>query len=1263
MKKAKRYTAALLAAVMVLSQGAVVNAVASTGEENNLTAFEQEFLSPNKDAKPFMRWWFAPGRMTEEEVRREIKAFADGGYSGVEVQSLELAKNCEINDETWNRDMKWILQAGLDYGVQIDCTIGQTWPIATPEIKDVDDIRAEQLLLNASADFTATSDAMTYHAESFVLPKQLDTKRDYELIAITAAKKLVDGSYDSSTALNLLDGNQEITFDQETGKMAWTAPSEGDWTVFYFYRQSANHMVGFGVDQYVIDHMSADATLAVTKNWEDAMNSDPELKRLYEENAGSLFGDSFELKSNLWTPKMLEEFQTRRGYDLTPYLPAINSNFSEIGDRVRDDLYTTMTELLAENHMGVFSEWAESHNMTLRYQAYSSAGRSMFELTEPALYTDIVEVESYAMSGTNPDSYRQLSAVPNMRGDQIFSAEAAEIGNDSWRETWTDTQLESGSDRRHLGFMHYAYRLFSAGVNKLVFHGATYKFTDTEDTFFPVKLTWPGYSAMSAMSYGNEWDDKTPMWENVDIMTDALSRTQMVLQQGQGNVDLAVYRCMYGKGNIQSDITPIEQAGYTYDYVTQAILNMDNAVVGNQNGKIVLAADGPSYKALVIEPMGNGTVPEMSLDVAEKILNYAKAGLPVVIVGEAPSKVNSYPGSNENVGSSELLADADAQLVAYMDELKGLDNVKTVADRAELVTALSQLEVSPDAQPETPSNMYYNHRTTEDAELYFMYNDDENELAETVTLKGEGTPYLLDPWSGEITPIAEFISSNGMVTINVDLDSQDAMMVAIAKDGWSSRTLENTVQQTNADSAVYNTDTDSLALRSTQGGDLNAVLSDGTTVNVTAEAAENPMVLTNWTMVLNQWTEGENVHDTNIVQSDTYDLSETGLVPWYEIDSNLKNVAGVAEYTTSFELEKGWEQGQGAYLDFTDVSDVGRLFVNGTEVPMNQISLHTDIGQYLVAGKNTIVVEVSSNMSNVMFGKTPDNTYNFGIIGNVTLTPYTQTKIVVSKADKGILNSMIAYAEQAKTSGEYDNAIESVQKTFDAALENAKAVANNAAATQEEVNAAWKTLMNEIHKLGFVAGDKTALASLIEAANGINAELDRYVEAGKAEFTAALEAAQNTYNNGDAMQAEINEVADNLLNAMLNLRFKADKSVLEDVLAEAGKVDANAYTAESYAALQAAVAEANDVYNNENATQEEVDTAVTNVQAAMDQLVAVDGSVSEETTPSTDDTATQTGQESTTKANAAKTGDTTPLAGAVAAVIAGAVLFTLRKKK
>ena len=148
------------------------------------------------------------------------------------------------------------------------------------------------------------------------------------------------------------------------------------------------------------------------------------------------------------------------------------------------------------------------------------------------------------------------------------------------------------------------------------------------------------------------------------------------------------------------------------------------------------------------------------------------------------------------------------------------------------------------------------------------------------------------------------------------------------------------------------------------------------------------------------------------------------------------------------------------------------------------------------------------------------------------------------------------------------------------------------------------------------------------------------------------------------MQAEINQVADDLLNAMLNLRFKADKSILEEVLAEASEVDANAYTAESYAALQAAVAEASDVYNNENATQEEVDAAVTSVQTAIDNLVAVDGTPAETPTENKNTAGSQTGQESTTpKANAAKTGDFAPIAGMAAIAIAGAALVLSRKKK
>ena len=84
---------------------------------------------------------------------------------------------------------------------------------------------------------------------------------------------------------------------------------------------------------------------------------------------------------------------------------------------------------------------------------------------------------------------------------------------------------------------------------------------------------------------------------------------------------------------------------------------------------------------------------------------------------------------------------------------------------------------------------------------------------------------------------------------------------------------------------------------------------------------------------------------------------------------------------------------------------------------------------------------------------------------------------------------------------------------------------------------------------------------------------------------------------------------------------------------------------------------------NENATQEEVDAAVTSVQEAMKGLVAVE-KPSTETPDDNKADGTQTGQESTTtKANAAKTGDVTPIAGLATIALAGVAILLTQKKK
>ena len=61
---------------------------------------------------------------------------------------------------------------------------------------------------------------------------------------------------------------------------------------------------------------------------------------------------------------------------------------------------------------------------------------------------------------------------------------------------------------------------------------------------------------------------------------------------------------------------------------------MDNAVAGEQNGKTVLAPDGPSYKAIVLDQRRSGDTVEpfaISLETAAKLIDYAKAGLPIVM--------------------------------------------------------------------------------------------------------------------------------------------------------------------------------------------------------------------------------------------------------------------------------------------------------------------------------------------------------------------------------------------------------------------------------------------------------------------------------------------------------------------------------------------------------------------------------------------------------------------------------------------------------
>ncbi len=206
-------------------------------------------------------------------------------------------------------------------------------------------------------------------------------------------------------------------------------------------------------------------------------------------------------------------------------------------------------------------------------------------------------------------------------------------------------------------------------------------------------------------------------------------------------------------------------------------------------------------------------------------------------------------------------------------------------------------------------------------------------------------------------------------------------------------------------------------------------------------------------------------------------------------------------------------------------------------------------------------------------------------------------------ANKTLLEKTIAYAKGLDTTGVTDSA----KAAFEKALAEAEAVMADANATQTEVDAAWDALLEGIWGLGLVQGDKTMLEQLINKADGMIPDEGKYMPDHWQELVDALAAAKDVMADGDAMEEDIQPVAEALLNAILAQRFKADKSILDDLINKAEGINLDGYTAESVATFRTALANAQAVMADNSLSEDDqatVDDAVAALTAAMDGLTA-----------------------------------------------------------
>ena len=219
----------------------------------------------------------------------------------------------------------------------------------------------------------------------------------------------------------------------------------------------------------------------------------------------------------------------------------------------------------------------------------------------------------------------------------------------------------------------------------------------------------------------------------------------------------------------------------------------------------------------------------------------------------------------------------------------------------------------------------------------------------------------------------------------------------------------------------------------------------------------------------------------------------------------------------------------------------------------------------------------------------------------------TFAKDAVTVAKENLLAAINTANEKLAQTDAYTPAsLEALQN----AVDEAQTVYNKADATQTEVDNAKANVEAKIAALKEKA-DKSALRLAVKAAEGEAALTDKYTEESIAALQTAIDAANRVLADDNATQAEVDAQVEAVNAAKAALEEKKApvvKEELEKAVADATEVvgATDKYTEASLAALQSAIDAANAVLQNSDATQDEIDAAVQAVKEARAALKAKD---------------------------------------------------------
>jgi len=563
----------------------------------------------------------------------------------------------------------------------------------------------------------------------------------------------VDGSLAVGKA-DVVDLTSRMRAD---GTLDWTPPV-GRWRIIRLGYSLTGHKNGPAPAEasgFEVDKLNAARVRAYMATYLDSYATMLGPTLFGARGVTSTLSDSIEAGAQNWTDDILEQFVRRRGYEPTPFLPALTGRVVEsadASDRFLHDFRQTIAELLAESHYGAVTDSVHARGMKTYGEALEDHRPSLGDDMAMRRYADIPMGALWTMKKDAPPAstyaadLKGAASVAHVYGRPLVAAESMTSAFAPWAHAPRDLKRVADLE-------------FALGVNRIVIHSSVHQ---------PLLDKAPGLTLFIFGQYFNRnetWAERATPW------IDYLARTSYMLQQGHYQADVAYF---YGEEapitGLYGD-TPVADAPthYGFDFANADVVLNRLAVT---NGWLTTPS-GMRYRTLQL----GGSSSRMTLPVLRKLAALVDAG--ATIVGARPV---ATPSLSDDPDEHARLVDRLWGTASAPAGTRQVGRGQVIAGTA-IEPALASLSLAPDWEVtgggEAPIMVL--HRHLADGEIYFLTNRKDAPLSLEMAFRVVGrSPEAWDAATGE-RRVLGYRTDGGRTVVPVTLDGDGSALIVFRR--------------------------------------------------------------------------------------------------------------------------------------------------------------------------------------------------------------------------------------------------------------------------------------------------------------------------------------------------------------------------------------------------------------------------------------------------------------------------------------------------